>query len=243
MDKKWRHPARIPWSVIAIFLFALLVAVVLFSVGAANSTSRSADVWFEATKAGLQLGAIVILGGAVAWAFRALDQSREDRRRLDEYLGAVADELWDAYRQVKAVRRKLLAAGFRQPASGTVSAEQSAEFRAQIDVLIDAQLTLEKLKRGVETQPSLYSPDDTGIRSLLRDAEDYVNKVIATWEHHGNEIKAGADLDQVTKLENLQPFLGPARAPEGLKVKLSKPVEHAAARIQSLRFGTQARAE
>src|SRR5512132_4363055 len=98
-------PSRTPWLVIATFLVALLVAVGAIWLGASNSTSPSPDLWYEVAKAGLQLFAIALLGGAVAGAFKILDGRREDRRRRDEYLGVVADQLWNAYLRVKAVRR------------------------------------------------------------------------------------------------------------------------------------------
>ena len=129
MASKSRGSRRVPWWVIVVFLLALLVAVAAIWVGAAKSTSRSADLWFEVTKAGLQLFAIALLGGAVAWAFKILDARREDRRRQDEYLARIADQLWDAYLRVKSVRRALRAAGFapqawREPISVVLTEEQ-----------------------------------------------------------------------------------------------------------------------
>ena len=118
MARKIRGPSRTPWLVIAVFLLALSLGVVAIWLGASNSPSRSTDLWYEVTKAGLQLVAIALLGGAVGWAFEILDGRREDRRRRDEYLGAVADQLWEAYLRIKSVRRALRAAGFGPLTSG-----------------------------------------------------------------------------------------------------------------------------
>jgi hypothetical protein len=229
------------------------LAIVGIGIGAVNSESRSSELWFEVAKAGLQLLAIAVLGGAVAWAFRSLDAGRDDRRRRDEYLASVANDLWDAYNRIKAVRRRLIAAGFRKRDAGLSSEplteEQVAELRGQMIELIDAQLMLERLARGVETQPSLYSPSGKEIGSSLRRAERYVNDAIDDWETCGRKIEAGRDMDTVKQLlerervkrplEQFHEFLGPAKAPRGMKVNLSNRVEDAAALIQSRRFGTE----
>jgi hypothetical protein len=239
--RKSRGPSRIPWLVIPVFLVALSLAVAAIWVGASHSTSRSADLWYEVTKAGLQLFAIALVGGAVAWAFKILDGRREDRRRRDEYLGAVADQLWDAYLLVKAVRRALRAAGFGPLASeGTVSAalteEQVKDFREQMDLLSEAQTTFEKLKAGVRTQPTLYHPVHADVLAKVTAAEKYVSDVMEVWEKDSGKIKLGADLSKVTGFENLELYLNHAWVSGGLKEKMSYPVEDAALLIQSLRF-------
>jgi hypothetical protein len=82
VPREWRDPRRVPWSAVLVFLGALLVAGGAIWLGVSNASSGS-DLWFEAAKSGLQLLAIVVLGGAVAWAFRQLDARREEGRRLD----------------------------------------------------------------------------------------------------------------------------------------------------------------
>jgi len=240
--------------VVIILLVALAIAGAAISLGFAKSPSGSATLWFEVGKAGLQLVALGILGGLVALAFKLLDDLRDDRRRRDEYLASVTDELWGAYHRVKSVRRMLRAAGLRElldaPRSDTKrsrqpSERQIADFREQMVVLNDAQLTLEKLKLGVKMQPSLYGHDHARIRRALRKAENYVKKVIEDWEDHGEDIKVGEDLDNVEGgLVNLATFLGKSGAPGandgvgGIK-DLSGWVEDAAAWIQSVRFGIE----
>jgi hypothetical protein len=239
--RKSRGPSRIPWMVIAVFLIALFVAVAAMWLGASNSTSRASDLWYEVTKAGLQLFAIALLGGAVAWAFKILDERREDRHRRDEYLATVADQLWDTYLGVKSVRRALRAAGFGPLGSGrTVSAplteERVKDFQEQMDLLSDAQTTLEKLKAGIKTQPPLYYPVSSDVLANVTAAETYVSDVMEVWEKHSEEIEVGAYLSNVAGFANLQLFLDHARIPGGLKEKMSYPVDDAALLIQSLRF-------
>jgi len=123
-DRTRRGARQWPWLAIATFLAAAVLAGVLIFVGKASS----GDLSFELSKAGIQLLAIVIFGGAVAAAFRSLDARREDLRRLDAYRAATVDELLDAYHRIKAVRRALRASGFDQQDSESVSAEQCAAY-------------------------------------------------------------------------------------------------------------------
>ena len=113
-----RGSEGLPRLVLATFLVAALCAVALIVIGGTFSSGHSNDLWFELAKGGVQLLTIVILGGAVAAAFRSLDARRDDRRRLDEYRAAFVHELLDAYRRIKAVRRSLRASGLRSPTSG-----------------------------------------------------------------------------------------------------------------------------
>lgn len=223
-----------PWLAIATFLVAAVLAVVLIIVGSVGS----GDLSFELAKAGIQLLAISIFGGAVTAAFRSLDARREDLRRLDAYRATTVNELLDAYHRIKAVRRVLRASGFDKGDSPPVSADQSADFRTRMEALNDAQLALEKLAQVVDGEKRVFGADHASIARLIRKAEDYVGNVIQEWERHGRNVQAGADLAEVTTpLTNLKTFLGGAYDEEGIKRDLSKPIYEAARRIQSLRFG------
>jgi hypothetical protein len=68
---------RLPWWLAPVVAAAVAVAFIAFG---AIFTSESGDLWFELAKAGVQLLAIVVLGSAVAAAFRVLDDRREGRR-------------------------------------------------------------------------------------------------------------------------------------------------------------------
>jgi hypothetical protein len=171
----WRRAA------IAVFLFAVAVAVGLITVG---SIWASGDVPLEAAKAGLQLLAVAIFGGAVAAAFRWLEAyrdeqrrteaasrveqrrceaaSREEERRLDDYRAARVAELWDAYNRIKTVRRALRAAGFAAP-SGKLTDEQIAVFRTRMVELNDAQLSLEKLVKLINGQKDVFGREYASI--------------------------------------------------------------------------------
>jgi hypothetical protein len=207
----------------------------------------------------MQLLAVVVLGGVVTAAFRTLDARREgrreeaaedreeqrkiaaekraDRRLLDEYLGGLAGELIDAYLRIKAVRRKLRAIGLRPPVSGRLSPEQRDDYREQMDVLVDAQLALEKVKDDVDNQPPVFAPHGALISKEIRRAEGYVNEVIKEWEDHNADFQSGSDLSAVmAPLGHLQSFLLGAHEDDGLKDNVSSPIAEAARLIHSRRL-------
>jgi hypothetical protein len=129
---------RLPWWLAPVVAAAVAVAFTAFG---AIFTSESGDLWFELAKAGVQLLAIVVLGSAVAAAFRVLDdrregrrigaseqreedrklaaERREERRLLDEYRAGIAAELVDAYHRIRPCggrsERSALVRPFRGP--------------------------------------------------------------------------------------------------------------------------------
>jgi hypothetical protein len=220
-----------------------LIAVGLFAAGAALSNSRG-DLPSEVAKAGVQLFAIVLLGGAVTFAFGELNgrreqrreiaaEARDERRKLDAYRAEVAGELIAAYHRAKAVRRTLRAAGFEPPVSGTLTVEQRAEFWEQLKLLNACQLTLEKVSHDIEGQPEVYGADSALIKSEVDGAEDKVNKIIADWEKHGRAFTVDADLGSLmTAVKSLRLFLLGA----GVKQDLANPIANAARRIHALRL-------
>jgi hypothetical protein len=232
----------VPWRVVGAVVAAAAVAVVLFLYGRAGAAD-SADVRFELAKAGITLFAVAILGGAVAAAFRALDDRRQEARRIDAYRAATADQLWDVYHEIKAARRLLFVAGFDR-ASGVLSAAQVAAFHERMTSLNEAQLNLEKLKRIVSGQPRVFDPHTRHLRRYLRQAERYVNRCIGAWEDRGCLVQEGKELAALfaseepdDKFAHLRGFLGPGGGRLGIKHNVSRPVEKAAELIQTLRFG------
>jgi hypothetical protein len=199
----------------------LAVAVVMLVVGLAGADGKSDGIWFELAKAGLGVFAVAFLGGAAAASF--------DARKLDrEYRADFVSELWDAYHEIKSVRRALKAAGVSD-AGAPADSEPGKALREQMPRLDAAQLTLEKLFGTVDHEPGVFSPYDQRLRFLLRIAERYANNVYSDWE-------------DVKKRENkfLSPFVGKARGPGGIKY-LSEAVHRAADLVYALRSGQKTR--
>jgi hypothetical protein len=221
---KWQGFRGDHWFWPAVFtLVAAAVAALLILLGWITAGSRSDEVSLELVKTGLEIAAVVVLGSAVAAAFRTRDERRVDELRIGEYRAATLTELWAAYHRIKAVRRTLLPGFDKAKPGSSLSAKQSADFHAQMDVLNDAQLTLERLVREVEGQKQLFDQHGDCIAGLLGRAEHYVNGVIGDWEKHGLQVKEQADFAELAKrpdekgrpsLGRLSAFIGDAKPKE-----------------------------
>jgi hypothetical protein len=239
---KRREQDRLAWVRRAL-TGAAVIAVALLIIGlAATAPSKRADLWFEAAKAGLQLGVVVIVGAVVGYALRYLEAERElarrreeaerqEQRRLDQYRLNLARDLLAAYNDVKRVRRTLRAYGFASTDRGIeLTADQVAEFRKQMNSLIEAQLSLEMVKREIQGQDRVFDADALGLVKRLSDAEKYVSDVIHDWETYGTAIDVDRDAsDAMSDFKQLQGFLAPAKDPTSkFKCSLSDPLDEAA---------------
>jgi hypothetical protein len=231
----------LPLEILAV---GLIIAVALFVAGVIHS----GKLGLELAKGGIQLLVVVILGSAVAFGFRNLDDrrveqrrkddiAREERQRVDEYRAKFVDDLWAAYNRVKAVRRTLSAYGFGTRA-GAFTEEQCQEYDRQMKELDDAQLTLETLKRKVETDEGrLFNRNRPRIQAMVERAESYVNKVIDDWEHHRDDVQLGKNrATAMGNQTNLSKFLGSARGKDGIKTALSRSIGEAVRLVQEIRF-------
>gem|GEM_PF-5343828 len=243
---KRREQDRLAWVRRALAGAAVIAAALFVIALAATPPPKRADLWFEAAKAGLQLGVVVIVGAVVGYALRYLEAEREEarrreeaerqeRRRLDEYRLSLARDLLAAYNDVKAVRRTLRAFGFASTDRGIeLTADQVAEFRKQMNSLIEAQLSLEMVKREIQGQDRVFDADAPGLVKRLSDAEGYVSDVIHDWETYGTAIDVNRDAyDAMSNFKQLQGFLAPAKDPTSkFKCSLSDPLDEAAAVIR-----------
>lgn len=66
--------------IILAFAFAFAVAIALAIIGSVRSL-QSSDPWLEVAKAGLQLGVIVLVGGAATYGFKFLESERDAKAR------------------------------------------------------------------------------------------------------------------------------------------------------------------
>jgi len=218
---------------------ASVVAVALVLAGLAAAPLRRPDFWFEAAKAGLQLGVVVIVGGLVGYALRHLESEREARRssrgRLDEYRLGLVRDLVTAYNEVKAVRRTLRAYGFSSPEPGvTLKTDQIAEFQRQMESLMWAQLSLERIQREIKAQGQVFGADADDLMKMVDRAQRYVNDVIKDWETSGAGLIVDEDArTTMSKFTHLQDFLASAKGPESrFKAKLSEPLGKAGEILQ-----------
>jgi hypothetical protein len=137
-------------------------------------------------------------------------------------------ELWDAYHEIKSVRRALKAAG-ASDARVSPTSEHGNALREQMPRLDTAQLTLEKLFGTVDHEPDVFRPYDQRLQFLLRIAEQYTNHVFNDWED-----------GEKSENKYLPCFLGKATGPGGIKY-LSEAVHRAADLVYALRSGNKSK--
>lgn len=204
-----------PPSIVAV---VLVIGLVLVGAGAVAVGERRDDLWFEAAKAGLQLGVVTVLGSLVGYALRYFEtQDAETRRRrerdadewrrLNEARLRVFRDVVDAYNRAKAVRRILRSLGVLI-VDAPLSEAQAEGLRSQMLALNDAQLTLEAVKR--EVAESHLFRDPSRLQEYLRLAEEFLADVLTNWERHGGGIWAGATPEAVAWLD-LARFAGPKK--------------------------------
>jgi hypothetical protein len=178
--------------------------------------------------------AVAILGGAVTWAYRWLDDRRDERRRLDDYRVSVIGELQDAYYEAKTVRRALRAAGFKSLVPPvTLNPGQHDIFETRMEQLDDARTALEKLVDVAQGRERIYGRDHEKITRLIHEGEAYLGRITEIWEQGLLEAAGGG---KVVDISALTDFLGAAKGDAGIKCRLSKPIREAVTRIHSLRF-------
>ena len=249
-----------------ILAFAFAVAVALTIIGSILSSPQLSDPWLEVAKAGLQLGVIVLVGGAVTYGFKFLESERDARaRRLeserdararqleserdaqarrDEYLLGVIRNLVESYNRIKSVRRTLRAYGFLKPKAPRpdahrFTAEQVDAYRKQMFVLMEAQLRLEEISREISAQPQVFEHSEA-LEVLIHSGESYVNEIIGDWEDHGVDVVIGAHAERTTDVfKHLQNFLGSSSAEVGGIKTLSEPVGEIQRLIQGQFLGAE----
>ena len=86
--------------------------------------------------------------------------------------------------------------------------------------LVECQLSLERVGRELRTSGPRDARDAWG---AIRTAEKYVHDIVEDWEIHGVEITEGVPTSELTDLNHLQSFLGPAE--QGFLENATKPME------------------
>jgi hypothetical protein len=225
-----------PWPALGIFFGAAVCAGVLILIG----NEYSGRLAFQSGKAGIQLLAVAILGGAVTWAFRWLDDRRDERRRLDEYRVQAIADVQNAYYEAKRVRRALRAAGFQHvEPDAPLTSDQKDVFMAQMDRLDEARTALEKLVDTAQGQERIYGRNHGSITELIAHAEGYLGDVTKVWEDLDTSMKNpdAVRLFDSLAFKSFQSFLAKASVGGGIDESLSTPIRIATCRIQALRFG------
>jgi hypothetical protein len=213
LEELIRSPRRLVVVLVATLGLAAAVglAATIIAAVAAHRTPDSwlDDLWFEVAKAGVQVVAVGVLGGALAAVWRTLsawsERQRQERSKLREELV----ELFTLYNGVKQVRRILRSQGLDLQArhrpdravtpGQTLTEQQSQAFHEQMLALTTLQLGFESKGRQFG-QTNLLGEDTNRVVSCLGKIEGYLNQVLKeAWERRGWTIDAGTDVAVVSE--------------------------------------------
>jgi hypothetical protein len=169
-----------------------------------SACKAGASAWHfqtELAKSLLQIGTVTIIGGLIG-AFikfslddviRRRDHERQDSQRRFDLVNGLIERSGSAYRDAKACRRRLRAAGLSRKFGAVPVRLTDAQWAAYCDelrTLNDIQLKLEQLKIESRTHPELQRFRATGpeqkrgkLYSCLRSMEKYLGKIVAEYEH------------------------------------------------------------
>lgn len=241
------------------WLLALLALLGMVAIIAATWLAHlTQDKWFDAlwlevAKAGVQVVAVGVLGGALAAIWRDITARREAKveeaakkreqeiERNDKIRGELVS-LLALYNGVKAVRRIVRSLGLdlntysdaeretvRQNA--VLTKEQASGFHEQMLILNGLQLDFESKARQFGQTNFLDDDTDQVVQSLGR-IENHLNKVLDLWEQRGWTIREGAAIAVVSDgLEGLFRVRG------HLRPEVSKPLREITELINKHVFG------
>lgn len=187
-ERQRRQSAR-DW-LIAVLIVAGVLSVAGIVLGMLLTDSDD-EIWSDVARAGVQVVAVGLIGGAVAAAWRYFEQERDWERQVHEQQLAVFRQVVESYNEVKAIRRTLRSLGLRG-FTGALNEVQVNGFREQMLRLNAVQLSFEALKREVG-ETDIFEEDTPALVLGLYKIEHYLNRVLAVWEHGGSQIEVGSD--------------------------------------------------
>ena len=209
-----RHSA---WWLLALLtvlgLGAIFIAAWLAHLAPHNDKWLNA-LWLEVAKAGVQVVAVGVLGGALAAIWqnirarrdREIERNDKIRDREIERNDAIRAELVSLvalYNEVKAVRRHLRSLGLdlerypdneqEQTKNAPLTEEQARGFHEQMLILCGLQLGFEAKVRQFG-QTNFLDDDTVEVVEALGRIEKHLNGVLKLWEERGWRIREGTPL-------------------------------------------------
>ena len=242
------------WRLLAL-LTCLGVVAILTAAWRAHLTQDKwlDELWLEVAKAGVQVVAVGVLGGALAAVWRNITARREakvaeDAKERDreiqrnDKIRAELVSLVALYNGVKSVRRIVRSLGLdlktypddeRETARQTaiLSEEQARGFHAQMLILSGLQLEFESRARQFG-QTNFLGDDTEQVVTNLGRIEDHLNRVLELWEESGWTIQQGTRLALVS--DGLKLLL---RVREYLRPEVSDPLREITELINKHVFG------
>ena len=197
---------------------AAVIATALIVWGVIGAEHKALAL--EAAKVGMQLAVVTIVGWALTYTVKRIDEARtararkieeerEERRRLNDYRLTVYRDSIIAYNKVKTVRRTLRALALPLPTNGPLEPNQLEQFNTHMLTLNEAELSLERVEHEVKAQADVF-PNASKRLDTLKTAQRFLRQVLEVWETNAL-LAAEPDASQRTPLDQLQDFLAKRR--------------------------------
>jgi hypothetical protein len=239
-----RNSERRPnaWWLLALLTFLGLGAIITGAWLANLTHDKWSDaLWLEVAKAGVQVVAVGVLGGALAAIWRSIAARRELEIQRNDKIRAELVSLVALYNGVKAVRRILRSLGldlktYRDRETDArrttlLTKEQARGFHAQMLILNGLQLDFESKVRQFGETDFLGEDTDKVVERLNR-IEKHLNGVLNLWEQSGWTIREGTALGVVS-----DGLVGLFRVGDHLRPEVSKPIREITLLINKHVFG------
>jgi hypothetical protein len=202
--------------------------------------SATKAVGVEGYKTLLQFLLVAVLGGGVSLVYQAFNRQAEQRadhaKLAEEHAIAVREtrqrylgELIGLYNSVKRTRRLLRARAQVHTATGE-SRLRVATYDELLQLLVDAQLSLEMAVRNVRAEVALFDAEPDLLPSL-KTTEEYVRDVISEYETVMPGVAQGAT--DIPTPPQLADFIGPYDG-SAFRVRFIHPVQAAMAAVERL---------
>jgi hypothetical protein len=174
-------------------------------------------VGLEAAKAGFQLLVLAAAGAGVTGVLEWSNRRQDERRHVNDAAVELLRDLIDGYNNLKGTRRALRNLGFGEPAGRVITRRQHEGFEREMRVLLEVQLTLERIGREIGIRLGEDEDEDeddthaqTRPQQLLAGMESCVKAIVDEWEKDGARVLVGGETlaASMAALPKLRAFAG-----------------------------------
>jgi hypothetical protein len=198
----------------------------------------------EAYKILLQFTLIAVLGGGVSLVYQAFNRDADlkaQRTRQDEERALVLREsrqrhlrdLAAQYNIVKRARRMLRAQALAYRPGEAEHRVRVAKYDEFLQVILDAQLSLEAMSHVVRADDELF-PVQTDLISSLGSAETYLRALVTEYETFLPSVDPDESVVDMTRLPVLADFIGPYEESADFRQQFVHPIQQALGTMQRL---------
>lgn len=228
---------------------SVIVSMAFAVVLIAWHDAMTSAVGAEAYKTLLQFLLVVVLGGGVSLLYQAFNREAERRaerlRQEEERADALREtrqrylrDLIAQYNIVKRARRLLRATALTREQNLLDRRVRVPRYDELLQVVLDAQLTLETMSRTMGAEGSLFAAEQD-LTASVRKAESYLRSLIVEYE----EIMPQVDRQEISLrvMPELADFVGPYNASDRFRHEFVHPVQAALADLERLIAGPSGR--